>query len=517
MTLEMIPAPDPGRVVVELPVAQVTLLEDRASVRRASTVALDAGRHRLRVEGLSPLLQDVSLKAAASVGTLGAARVVRALRIRHADRPEAVTALVEEAMALARTQADASDRQRRAEARLRRLLEMASSAAEELPEDAAWGRVDPEGWRHAFGALLERARTARAEAVDAWLAARDAADDTAALHARLALLQRPDVDMACAVELDLQLTASAQVELELIYVVPAALWRPLHRASLVGDTLRWTARAAVWQCTGEDWAGVDMKLSTARTALGTRPPLLDDDLLEVQRKSEEVRVAFREVAVQRAGPEGRVPDSVDLPGVDDGGEVRVITLRDRVTVPSDGRPALFDLTTTEAPAEVARVAAPEVLDRVVVRVTATHPGPDPLLAGPVELLRGGGPFGWTEVGFVAPHAAVELSFGPDDALRVRRWARVRSDKTDPVDRWHRVAQRVEIDLSNVGLEAREVRITERLPVSEVAEVKVEAVSATPSASPDADGFVHWTVTVQPGVPLTLRLDHTLATAPGVSR
>lgn len=517
MPIELVPPPDATRTDAHIPVTHVSVLEDRAAVRRTGRLSLPAGRHRLRVDGVAPVLQDVSLQASASVGQVSVARAVRALRIRSAERPDAVRELEDQARALASRQAEHQDRQQRAESRLSRLFGMAIQAAHELPEDAAWGRVDPDGWRDAFGALFERAAAEQQAAIDAWLDAEQTADDLRALHARLALLQRPDVDLACAIELDLLLDAPADVELSLAYVVPLALWRPLHRAALAGDSLTWTQRATVWQHTGEDWSDVVLTLSTARTALGTSPPLLDDDLLTVQRKSDEVRVEMREVEVQRAGPRGGAPDAVSLPGVDDGGEVRVLAVPGRVTIGSDGRPVSFDLGAWTGPASVARVACPEVLERVVVRVTAVHAGSEPLLAGPVELLRGGGAFGWTEVAFVAPGAALELSFGPDDTLRIRRHARVLSDKTDPVDRWQRVKRRVELDLSNVGTEPRRIELTERVPVSEIAEVRVEGLSATDGPSPDADGFVRWSVDIAPNAPRTLRLDYTLATAPGVQR
>jgi uncharacterized protein (TIGR02231 family) len=412
----------------------------------------------------------------------------------------------------------ALDVQRRAEARWGRLLGMATSAASELSVDAAWGRVDPAGWRQAFHALLQRAHDEQQRAIDAWMDAQEADDDLRAVGLMLQLMQRPDVDVAAAIELDLTLDAPAELTLTLRYTVPSALWRPLHRAALFdgGAALRWTPRASVWQNTGEDWADVALSLSTARSALGTAPPLLVDDLLTVQRKVEEVRVVAREVEVQRAGPARPASGAVELPGVDDGGEVRVLGVPGAVTVRSDGRATFFDLPPVIGAASLRRVACPEVLERVVLEVTATNPGPDPWMAGPVELIREGGAFGWTDVRFVAPGAPVELSFGPDDALRVRRHPRVRSDKVDPVDRWRRVANRVEIDLSNVGEAPRRIEITERVPVSEVPVVRIEGVSATGDLLPDADGFVRWSVEVLPGAPLTLRLDHTVATAPGVS-
>jgi hypothetical protein len=307
--------------------------------------------------------------------------------------------------------------------------------------------------------------------------------------------------------------------LSIVYVVPSALWRPLHRAEwvdAVGDSeapLRWTPRACVWQRTGEDWRDVRLVLSTARTGSGTEPPLLTDDPLDVQRKQEQVRVAVRDVEIQSTGgDEGPPPE---LPGVDDGGEARHLEVPGPVTVASTGRPTLFDLPTRPLDGRIDVVAMPEIAPRAVRRVRFTLQGADPLLPGPVELLRQGGPFAHTSVDFTAPGAHQELSFGPDDDLRVQRTTKVLSDKTDPDDRWRRRTVQVRVFLSNVGTEPRELELVERVPVSEVSVVRIEGVTASPDAQPDDDGHVRWHLTLPPNGRATVELRHTIATAPDV--
>lgn len=46
---------------VSLPVVRVTVLEDRASVRRAGPLELPLGHRRVRIEGLAPVLVDKTL------------------------------------------------------------------------------------------------------------------------------------------------------------------------------------------------------------------------------------------------------------------------------------------------------------------------------------------------------------------------------------------------------------------------------------------------------------------------
>ncbi|MEZ4436303.1 MAG: hypothetical protein R3F65_28220, partial [bacterium] len=163
-----------------------------------------------------------------------------------------------------------------------------------------------------------------------------------------------------------------------------------------------------------------------------------------------------------------------------------------------------------------RVLMAEVEPAVLLRVRARHSGRWPVLAGPVELVRDAGVVGWTETLYVAPGAVFELGFGPDDALRAVR--RVESSvKVDSVDKWRRRRVKVAIYLSNLGGEARAVRITERVPVAEVEEVRVGVLEKETDGDerPDADGMWVAERVVPANGHLTVRLGWELATAPGV--
>lgn len=521
-TTEHRPPLDEGRTIVELPVSEVTVLEDRALIVRSGVVTAKKGRMQIAIQGVSPVLQDVSLRAEVTSGSarVADARVRRALRIRRSDRPEAVSRLERELEALLEQRAAALAAGERASLRAERLWQMLAQSASELPEDVAWGRVDEALWRRSFDALFERVREQHGALLDAHFEAEDKTMDCWPLLYQLSLLDSPDVSVLAVAEIDLSCEADGPVALQIAYTAPNAMWRPTHRAELLDGKLRFSLRAAIWQNTGEAWSDASLRLSTARTSLATEPPLLGDDLLQVKRKSEEVRLSAREVEIQTTGPgaeaPGGAPSGLELPGVDDGGEIRVLQVPRRVTVPSDGRPAFFDITSFESKATVERISVPERLQRVLIRCEATNTSAMPILAGPVELLKDYGAIGATEIAFVAPGAAFELSFGPDDAVRLSREAELHREEVDKVDRWHRRDFRVDLFLSNLGLTETSVKVIERVPVSEVEEVKIRLLDGTTSgAEPDRDGMVRFVVALPPGGGTKIALRYQVATAPGV--
>jgi uncharacterized protein (TIGR02231 family) len=177
---------------------------------------------------------------------------------------------------------------------------------------------------------------------------------------------------------------------------------------------------------------------------------------------------------------------------------------------------VIPLFSFEDDAEAALVTFPELEPKVFLRAVARNTSPSPLLAGPVELLQDNGFVGWTQTLFVAPQERFELSFGPDDALRVRREEK-KSSKQHHVSKWNENTTHITLYLSNLSGDARTVLVTERIPVSEIEHVKVELDTEKTTGSPELDdhGFCKWKVEVPANGHLVLHLRFKVSLAPGV--
>jgi len=517
-----------GVTTLEAPVRSVTLLEDRAQVTRQGTVRVKAGQNRIVVHGVAPVLQDVSLRAEILSGKarVADARMRRSLRIRTADKPEAARVLEEKIESLQRERQQVLEDQASARARFERIQQLLLLGAAELPVDAGWGMGMAAQWQDSFDALFRKARQLRESTLQATFTAEKLAEEIAAVTRQRQAMDRVDHQLVSWLEADVLADADGEVEVRIDYVVPNALWRPLHTARLLGrNRLQITSSAAVWQDTGEDWKDVELRFSTARSSLGTEPPLLQADLLTAKKKNEAVVVQARQVQVQKAGlgsapgsggARPATPTSVDLPGVDDGGETRNLKAPGKSTIPSDGRPNVIPLFTFEDGAEAALVTFPELEPKVFLRAVARNTSPSPVLAGPVELLQDNGFVGWTQTLFVAPQEKFELSFGPEDSLRVQREEK-KSSKQHPVSKWNESTTHVTIYLSNLSGEARNVVVTERIPVSEIEHVKVELDREKSTGAPELDdhGFCTWKAEVPANGHLVLQLRFKVSLAPGV--
>ncbi|BFO18656.1 hypothetical protein SHKM778_50440 [Streptomyces sp. KM77-8] len=145
-----------------------------------------------------------------------------------------------------------------------------------------------------------------------------------------------------------------------------------------------------------------------------------------------------------------------------------------------------------------------------------------LLAGPVDLIRGGGFGGRGTLDFAAPGAPVELAFGSRDDHRVLRETEETRDTSGLTQRTV-LTRTVRLHLSRFSAPGeqgdRVITVRERVPVSEVSAVEVrlrrDACSPAPDAI-DADGIVRWDVPLAPGGRRTVTLVYDISASGRVS-
>jgi hypothetical protein len=476
-----------------VPIDSVTVTEDRAHVRRRANIDVPAGVSRLRIEGVAPVIADKTLRVRANGAKTGDARVVRKKVTTEPEKAHAET--VHELDDEKRARAVCAANVKRLQAQLTLMQEAQRRVLEELAEDAGRGTLaDVESGKRAAEAFEERERAVYAETLAAQRKQRDLDKAIARLEARLAQTGHEESRITAAIELVLESDAAKKCELVIEYLVPGACWRPQHTATLKDGAISITTDGCVWQNTGEDWPNVALALSTERPSLGQKPPELYDDHLTVQRKSEVLRVEQRDEIVQTTGLGGAPAPRV--PGIDDGGEVRVLASKARATIPSDGRPYRVPTHAMDTKASSTLVAYPELAEAVLVRATASNAGKLPLLAGPVDLVRESGFVGRTKIPLIAEGERFDLGFGPDPHVRVRRELEIVEEEPGLLpSNWIGRSHRVRVHLSNLDTSARKIEVTERIPVSEIEKVEIhfDEKKTKPAVKPDKDGFVKWTV------------------------
>ena len=485
---------------VETAVAEVTVSEDRAHVVRRGEVQLAAGVTTLTIAGVAPVLVDKTLKVTVDDGvTVGEVRVVRRRLHLESERPPDVAALDAEIDTKELAVKDLARRRVRFEMELGDLDAMITQTVADANTDASWGRFDTGAARAKLRAMEAEEKAKRAAYVAFVDEQRRHAEDLSRLRARRESHGHMATKEHAEVVVVVEVADARKCTLTLDYIVPGACWRPQHTARLVGGKLRFQADGCVWQSTGEAWTNATILLSTERPSLGREPPRLTDDPIAAQRKQEVIVVEWREQEVQTAGlGSGGAAAAHAVPGIDDGGEARVLRGAGKTTVSSDGRPHRVPLFSFETDGATELVMMPALAPVALVKSTQVNASKQPILAGPVDLVLESGIVGRTQVLFVAPGETFELGWGPDPGVRARRALEEVDEEPGALSNWLSRAHRVTIHLSNLDGTPRTIALTEAIPVSEIEKVKitVDTKETTEGKKPDADGFVRWDVRLE---------------------
>lgn len=533
-------------LTLDAPVSVVTLLEDRAQVRRIGKSNFPPGLWRIKVEKVAPVLSDKSLRAEFCQDYPNAriddVRVCRQMLVKEADKPDEIKALEAEIRGLIKSFNHTTEDRQHLESCFEKVNTILAKGLQEIPIDAIWGQIDPRTWREQVSTLFKQLRDLRVEILNSYQTQQDLSQRINDLITKANALSRPDMVYNARIEADLMIPQAGEYEIAFDYVVPNAMWRPWHQARLLRTevlttnsegaevfttnppaNLSFRIDGCVWQRTGEDWKDVDLVFSTARSSLGTEPPLLTDDNLRVQEKSQAIIIEARDQNIQTTGrgttqtsAGQETPATVGLPGVDDGGEVRTLRPAKKATIPSDGRPYRVPIFSFESAAEIEYILMPEMSCQVILKTEQTNTSQFPILAGPVDLVRTSGFVGRTEVLFIAPGEKFALGWGPDAAMRVQR-TQTQERKKDHLTRWNIVTTTTKLFLSNIGAEPRAIKTTERVPISELEQVKVEVIADKTSngVQPDENGFCTWNFQMEPYSQLQASLVYKISSAPEV--
>ena len=494
-------------------VTRVELFEDRAAVLRELTLPTEPGRYTLWLGPISPLARESTLAVDDSPAFIVEDLRVHRRLLHQAEADEAQAAALEEERARAALAArEAEDARSLAEEAGDRALRVLQVARAWTPHTLL-SAEDPAPWVSQVRAMSEAALAARLQEVELRQAAYAQRQEAEWATRRLSAARQGKSRWEATVQV--QVLVREPAVLKLRYTIPCAVWRPVHRAELGGDTLRWELGAMAWNASGEDWSGVTLVCSTARPGDNPSPPQLTEDTLSSQRRAKEVVVEAREEEIHVAR-EGGAKVSNEALGVDDGGEARSFTALQPVDLPSNGRPVHVTLDRWSSPARRSWLGLPERSGAVVLRSNQHNAGTRPILAGPVVLVRDSGVVGRGKVGFVPPGEPFALGWGNHDGVRLSRRQDQKVDTTLITGKQTHDFT-VTLRATNLSDEAVSVELRERIPVSELKELKVQPPKATPalSAGPDDDGFCTWRLSLEPRSTQTLELSYQVIAASNI--
>jgi uncharacterized protein (TIGR02231 family) len=518
------------QLTINAPIFQVTVLEDRALVQRKAKLNLAQGLWRLKIENVAPILVNKSLKAEFSEnypnGRIDDVRVVRQLVIKDFEQPKNIQQLLTEKKQLTKQLEELNalaDQQYNYREDLKLIL---AKSLMEVPLDLMWNQsqLEQNNWTSHLANLFEQSRTIESEILSNAQTRETIHKQIQNLTNQIENLSTPASIYTAHLETDIMIGETGEYEIIFDYIVPNALWRPIHQVRLFSEgesKINFECQGCVWQNTGEDWNNINLIFSTARPSLGIEPPLLEDDVLNIQDKAKDLIISAREQEIQTTGEgvdktQKQGSSTLELPGVDDGGEVRNLKAKTTATILSDGKPYRLSLFNFESPANIEYILMAEFVPQVIKKTEQTNTSNLPILAGPVDLISNTEFVGKTSIMFIAPGEKFTLGWGTDGAMRVHRTQETETKKNS-VTGWRIATIKTNLFLSNIGNETRVIKTTERVPISELEQVKIKVINSqtTDKINPDDNGFCHWISTLKPYSQLVLNLVYQMEVSPEV--
>jgi uncharacterized protein (TIGR02231 family) len=507
----------------------VSVYPDRAVVRREVELEVSPGDYRVAFRRLPKELDADALRVSGE----GSARVLlhgSDLRVEAVgSSPHArVAELEKKLLGLGDRDRTLSDQRAVHQRQLDTVVETSDKAAGGLAGQLSAGKANVETWKGLLS-FLEARQASQAKAIQAIdRQRRDIAKEQERIRAELNRLRGFRMEEFSRLEVIVEVLQAGKLTIDVEYGVDDAGWVPSHDARLdaKGNALEWRSYGVVRQATGEDWRGVALTLSTARPAAGSTPPdPLTWFLSKVLPYPESMmapapsagapgaRRARPSLRVEEGGAASELADEAPrrkaneaVARSSDQGTSVSLDLPRAVDVPSDGQPHQVPIGAIAMKAETSYKVVPRVTTDAFLEMKATHPGPWPLLPGPVKAFVGRDHVGTVSLGQeVSPTQAFTLPMGTDRSIAVKR-ARLskRTGTEGLLQKRGFAAYRYEIAVTNHKAVAQSVRILESYPQSTDEEVAVALQQVTPAPLADqAPGLIAWQLQVQPGEKKTI--------------
>ena len=522
-------------------ITEVTVYADRARVTREVTLDLPAQTDRFSFAKLPSWIDEGSVRVSLKTAD-GAKGEVLDVQIRRtyltATSDEEVRKAQEAVQEISDQVNELSDKQKVIDQRRKHLESIRVFSLDKLPKDAAAREVKVAEYVD-FLAFLEKSLTK----LNADLRAlekqrREIQPEQNARQKRLSELNSKAQLEERAVEVALR--GQGQATVVLTYLLAGASWEPAHelRADEQGGMVHITSYAVVRQTTGEDWGVPKLSFSTQNLSRTSRIPELDTLLVGQGGKASVRMLEQQEDTYQQAFGNYKSQNRLwyfNNPVANNGIAIANLDLNDAIqqksvqtfakisgrattahfraladkAVPSDGQPIRLPIGDLSLNRTERIVAAPEASLNAARVFELNNKNGQALLPGKVTLYLGANFLGSTAIDFVGPGEEFSLYAGVEDEVKVSRVL----DRSKSEKRKTSFSSKTElqaswiIEVENLADVEKNVRLADRIPVSQNDDVKVRSVKIAPKVTPDEKGLFSWDLILKPKEKRTLNVEY----------
>ncbi len=514
---------------METRIVEVSVYPDRARVTRRGTLALEPGTHKLEIAELPLALDPCSVRASGKItaavsGPPASARLlgVDVRKVFYQDTPVAqVKALEDQIQTLEDQDKALTDQVEGLTVRDKFARSVADKAGEQLARGVAYTRMEIAQGSALLNFVAQELAAAQEGLRQVAVQRRELSKPLGALRNQLEMLRSSRRRERYTATVEVEVTASGELAVDLTYVVHHASWQPLYDIRLSGSAMEITYLGQVTQTTGEDWIDVPLVLSTARPALAALVPELQPWYLSPPPAPPSARAraepgestgvfappaapAMMDQIIEQAAAPAEM-EAVTAQ-VESSGASVTFRLPQKASVPADGEPHKVTVAIAALEPKLDYVSVPKLAEFAYRRAKVKN-SDLMLLPGPASLFLDDDFIGSAPVRLTAPGEEFELYLGVDDRIYIKRDLKARDvDKKFMQDR-RRLHYGYETEVRNLRPDKIALEIHDQWPLSGHESVKVKLESAEPRPAEQSElNELTWKLSLEPGAKQFVRLD-----------
>lgn len=346
-----------------------------------------------------------------------------------------------------------------------------------------------------------------------------------------ALNQRENPPMA-EVTILVNNPTSAKVvsDVELHYVVSDCGWAPAYDliAEDVGKPIDLKYRAKVFNSTDIDWKNIKMKLSTADPMQSATAPVMEKwtlnfdngygrtsgwDYQQQQSYNNQYNNAPQSLSSQNVFNTNRDYDRKAEPVQYEQIQVSELAaefdIKQTYDIPANGQPYIVDVTSYNLNATYRYSCIPKMEREAFLLARITGWEDLDLVEGPANVYFGGTYVGQSYIYTRSVGDTLDLSLGRDKKLVVTRTKLKEFNNEKTSGTWKKETFSYEIVVKNTRKTPVSVELMDQVPVSQDAEIIVEATELSKGILDPATGFVTWRLNIPPGEQQRVVLTYTI--------
>lgn len=328
--------------------------------------------------------------------------------------------------------------------------------------------------------------------------------------------------------------AKVMSDVELHYVVSDCGWAPSYDliAEDVGKPIDLKYRAKVFNSTDVDWKDIKMKLSTADPMQSAAAPVMQKWTLNFEseykqkgyyqqqpQQQQEYNNAPAALSSQNVANQSQAYDN-NQDGVQDQPQVQYeqiqvselaaeFDIKQTYDIPANGQPYIVDVTSYNLNATFRYSCIPKMEREAFLLARITGWEDLDLVEGPANVYFGGTYVGQSYIYTRSVDDTLDLSLGRDKKLVVTRTKLKEFNNEKSMGTSKKETYSYEIIVKNTRKTAVEVELMDQIPVSQDAEIIVEATELSKGELDPATGFVTWRMNIPPGEQQRVVLTYTI--------